>query len=365
MHVLNHNADEFGKIMPEAAEAIKRNSYMDDYLDSVATPSEAISRIKQVREINKGGGFRMHKWASNNASVMHAIPELNSQKGSVDIELTSPLQEFTKTLGLIWKPTADVFTFKVNLRRMPRGVAEGTAIPTKRQMLSIVMSVFDPLGFICPFSVRSRIILQDVWRSSIGWDSKLKEPEFVKWKRWIDGLIKLENINIPRCHLKPTSNVRRNELHAFSDASKEAYAAVVYRRMEYDDGSVEVEFVAGKGQVAPIKPTAIPRLELQGALMAVHLVDSIQKEMDVKFNQRTLYTDSRTVLTWIQSEPRQYRPFVAFRLGEIEELSEASEWQWIKSVDNPADDATRDVVADLNADSRWLKGPDFLRYKVL
>ena len=99
--------------------------------------------------------------------------------------------------------------------------------------------------------------------------------------------------------------------------------------------------------------------------MAVRLVDSIQKEMDVKFNQRTFYTDSRTVLTWRQSEPRQYRPYVAFRLGEIEELSEASKWQWIKSVDNPADDATRDVVADLNADSRWLKGPDFLRYKVL
>ena len=54
----------------------------------------------------------------------------------------------------------------------------------------------------------------------------------------------------------------KTELHGFSDASKIAYAAVIYMRSLYESGNVEVKLVASKSKVAPLKGQTIPRLEL-------------------------------------------------------------------------------------------------------
>lgn len=66
----------------------------------------------------------------------------------------------------------------------------------------------------------------------------------------------------------------------------------------------------------------MPRLELHGALLGTRLADTVQKEhKDIKPSKRYFWTDSSTVLQWIRSDPRTFKSYVAFRLGEIDELS--------------------------------------------
>lgn len=65
------------------------------------------------------------------------------------------------------------------------------------------------------------------------------------------------------------------KIHGFCDASERAFAAVVYLRLVYEDGSVEVILMASTIQVAPTKQQTIPRLELLGAVILSHLVSSI------------------------------------------------------------------------------------------
>ncbi|GBP87038.1 hypothetical protein EVAR_65513_1 [Eumeta japonica] len=74
-----------------------------------------------------------------------------------------------------------------------------------------------------------------------------------------------------------------------------------------------------KARVAPLKITSVPRLELQAAVMGVRLACCTEEGHDVKPDQRVFWTDSRTVLTWIKTGARAYKPFVAHRLAEIEE----------------------------------------------
>ena len=68
-----------------------------------------------------------------------------------------------------------------------------------------------------------------------------------------------------------------------------------------------------------------------------------------------------TVLCWIRSDPRNYQTYVANRLGEIDELTEASSWRWVSSENNPADDATKVKVIKIGKSSQWLNGPRYLQ----
>ncbi|GBP97472.1 hypothetical protein EVAR_46145_1 [Eumeta japonica] len=174
--------------------------------------------------------------------------------------------------------------------------------------------------------------MQRIWRSGIGWDDVLLERDYAKWVDYLDEVRKLSQLRIPRCYALRSSKI---ELHVFGDASEHAYAAVAYWRAVRPDGTVHLALVAGKSRVAPNKVMSIPRLELQAALLACRLATNIQKEHGIATERRVLWCDSKTVLRWIRSDPRAYKPFVAHRLAELDERSDRNEWRWVLLVDPP------------------------------
>ena len=150
------------------------------------------------------------------------------------------------------------------------------------------------------------------------------------------------------------------QLHIFCDASEQAFASVAYLRIAGPSG-IDIAFIMSKTRVAPLKPISIPRLELQAAVMGSRLATCIKDGHAIDVGQVYYWTDSRTVLCWIRSDARRYKQFVSHRVGEILEASEVSEWHWIPTALNVADDATRDIKpVELHTNSRWLKGPPFL-----
>ncbi|XP_064551490.1 uncharacterized protein LOC135437482 isoform X1 [Drosophila montana] len=156
--------------------------------------------------------------------------------------------------------------------------------------------------------------------------------------------------------------VRAIQLHVFVDASQSAFAAVAYLRVTYDNNDVRVCFVCAKTKCAPMKTMSIPRLELQAAVLGTRLMDTVKKEHSIAISDAILWTDSKTVLRWIGSTHRRYKQFVGNRVGEILESTKVSQWRWVPTAENAADDATRPHChVDLSQRSRWLDGPTFLR----
>ena len=78
------------------------------------------------------------------------------------------------------------------------------------------------------------------------------------------------------------------QLHGFSDASEKAYAAVVYMRSCYDNGTVDVKLVTSKSRVAPLSKQSIPRLELLGALILARLADALSS-LGIEFTNYCSY----------------------------------------------------------------------------
>ncbi|XP_037302603.1 uncharacterized protein LOC119192992 [Manduca sexta] len=192
----------------------------------------------------------------------------------------------------------------------------------------------------------------------MSWDERVPEEDGKLFATWLSQLSAIGQLRIPR-HYGPTSHERRIELHVMCDASEQAYAAVAYWRMVGQE-NVTLSLVAAKAKVAPRRTQTIPRLELQAAVIGARLADAVKKEHRIVAERTIYWTDSTTVIHWIRNDERRYTPFVAHRLREIAELTDKSEWRWLPTTHNVADEATRlrsDVVSE---DSRWFRGPDFL-----
>ena len=71
-------------------------------------------------------------------------------------------------LGLIWDTHSDTLSFNVGLEKIFTDLISGLEKLTKREFSRIIMSVFDALGLICPFTLKSKIVMQEIWRSGVG-----------------------------------------------------------------------------------------------------------------------------------------------------------------------------------------------------
>ena len=200
---------------------------------------------------------------------------------------------------------SDELAFKINLIKIPTQIYNGFEIPTKRQFLAVIISIYDPLGFLTPFTVHSRIIMQDIWMSKIGWDEKLKMKEFSQWKKWLNDFEKVKNCRIPRCYQIGIEQQNKTDLHIFFDASSKAYTAVAYWRFLLPDNKYHIAFIMSKSRVAPMTNTTIPRLELQAGVLAIRLAKLIANEHDIQVNRRFFWSDSSTVIQWVNKDPRK------------------------------------------------------------
>lgn len=169
-----------------------------------------------------------------------------------------------------WNPHDDKFTFRTNFHKVNYEIIEGTKRPTKREVLKVIMSVFDPLGFLSNLMIQGKIILQDIWRSHIGWDDDVIDIINEKWKIWLRSVRKISEFSLPRQLTTFDRSRSTVQLHVFGDASELAYATVLYLRWQCND-KIKVSFVTAKTRVSPLKPTSIPRLELQAALIGARL----------------------------------------------------------------------------------------------
>ncbi|XP_065095026.1 uncharacterized protein LOC135716294 [Ochlerotatus camptorhynchus] len=360
-YIKNLNAAQFSERFPEAVKAIIRRHYVDDYLDSADSVDEAIERAKQVRYIHSQAGFELHHWVSNSDACLADL-------GESEVEERIPLHDSkdsktARVLGIIWCPKQDVFTFSTSLRDDLIPYLTTPKRPTKRIALSCIMCLFDPIGLLAPFTIQGKILMQDLWRAGCEWDQEMDDQSYAKWTHWRSLLPQIEKLKIPRCYLRgaPPETYSSLQLHVLVDAGEKAYGAVAFFRVTTPNGS-RCSLVMAKTKVAPLKPLSIPRLELQAAVLGVRLLNTVVANHDVQITKRVLWTDSRTVLSWIRSDHRNYKPFVAFRIGEILQETVVDEWRWVPTRSNVADMLTKwgnGPVLDNN--SAWFNGPDFLQ----
>ena len=149
----------------------------------------------------------------------------------------------------------------------------------------------------------------------------------------------------------------------FGDSSQDVFSAIAFSRARVKtptgEEKTELAFVLGKARVAPKKVMTLPNLELQAALLAARQKKEITHALIVTVNQVFIWTDSTTVLQWINSNEKQ-PIFVANRVCEIWEHTSSDQWNHVATKDSPAHAGTRGMSAEVLQLSSWIKGPHFL-----
>ena len=334
-------------------ETVKRNFYVDDCLRSVTEEVKAVRLVGQLRELLSKGGFRLTKWISNSKKVLNSVPESERAPSVKDLNFDQNAVLTERALGVQWNVNADTFGFKISHREKPA---------TRRGILSIICSVYDPLGFVSPCILLAKAIQQELCLKGLGWDDQIPESTRQRWNTWLSDLPKLERFEIPRC-FKPSdfASVQCRELHHFSDASSQGYGAVSYLRQIDTTGNVHCSLVMAKSRLAPLKSVTIPRMELSAAVLATRLDRMIKQETTTPIDRSVFWTDSTCVLRYIENKDKRFQTFVANRISAILEQSNANQWRYVDTSLNPADEASRGMTADaLLNNQRWVQGPDFL-----
>ena len=431
--------------------AILLQFYVDDYLASLSSVEKARVMKEKLTEALKKGGFHLTKWRSN-------IPELNDPEptpppnfdqeedqiekktsGEEDVpmevlsdeeypspsitdldddenedrfketeelqdELTAAFQnhdqgekianEFTKDpgnkiLGVGYDYESDQLYVRVKEKLFG-------PIDTKRDLLSHIASIYDPLGFVGPYILVGRILFQELnlaqkikqskekgpeVKGPVGkkskmnpWNEKVPGDILAKFEKWRKDIILLRNLKIPRWTSRLGMEDSVSKLILFCDASCKGYGMVAYVRRNVRDNeeNVMVSFLASKSHVVPLAMLeklegqedhcdSIPKLELDAAVLSARMRDIIIRLSDEIYDEIIMYSDSMTVLNWINSWEHRLKSYENFRVLKIRLLSKIIEWYYIATHLNPADFASKGIQA--KEDKKWTmfhKGPDFL-----
>ncbi|XP_057678097.1 uncharacterized protein LOC130907254 [Corythoichthys intestinalis] len=348
---IKYLAHQFENEYPLAANFILKNFYVDDGLISVDTIQTAKQLVCQAREVCAKGKLRLHKFVCNKREVLEVLPESEHANNSKDVSLNYSDIPMQSVLGVKWDVEADSLTFNVAFKEKPA---------TRRGILATVASVYDPLGFLSPYILTGKQILQEMCKRGIGWDDPIPLALETQWKTWLDDLKNLPKIQIQRCFIPDNiGSLQRIEMHHFSDASSSGYGQCSYIRI-IGENKVHCALVMAKARVAPTRVVTIPRLELTAAAVSAGVSNFLREELELKIDEEFFWTDSQVVLGYIKNEARRFHIFVANRVQKIRDLTDPKQWFHIETDQNPADHASRGLKVAEIIDSSWLTGPRFL-----
>ena len=350
---------------PEVIEAIRKLFYVDDLCASKRdVPSARRFRVA-LTDALKQAGFDLVKWRSSHPEALvdddgtEAARDPNSDVKTFD-EDSDEKQPMEKVLGMCYSFARDEFSFRPDMEKMRQPVR------TKREMLKLIASLYDPMGFLAPFLILARMIFQKAVQVGGGWDDLLPDDicaEFAAWQLMVLGIV---DLRIRRWTSIPATQDAVPELHIFGDASTVAYGACAYRRAVGSGGEKHCAILFAKAHVVPVKVAAaghhdtMPRLEMQASRLVVEIRRLIEAEVG-KYARVVLWTDSTCVVKQLRDEKTRFKTYFANRISHIRAGSDVYvEWKCIPSDLNPADDLSRGLEP---SDPKWQRfycAPEFL-----
>ena len=242
---------------------------------------------------------------------------------------------------------------------------------TRRQALSMVMALYDPLGLVGPALVTGKLLLHRLYSPSqvTSWDQDLPTPEKQKWASWFAALLSSREATFPRT-TRPVDAVGGPRLVGFCDSSEVAVCASLYVVWRTSGPLASVRLLMGKCRVAPLLGMTVPRGEMQSLTILTRLLLVAAEAFPARFLSISSYTDSMCSLGALSRTSSALKPYFGNRVSEIQHLrsqlsdvtDDLAPVHHVPGVLNPADVGTRGgvLVDQLSEGSTWQCGPSFL-----
>ena len=317
-----------------------KDIYVDNLIKGASDLSSAKEFYNSAVEIFNKCSMNIRNWATSSAEFRQFIPNHH-------IDLSPQIS----VLGILWDQYNDV----IRVKRITR---EKTL--TLHSILSTSATFYDPCGYFSPISIRAKILMQDIRKKDFGWQDTLPIEFLDRWETIQNEFDLASTHQMARFQfdVNTPSPSRKYQLHCFADASKRAYACVIYIRVG-EPTETKTFLLFSKARISPTQPVlTIPHLELFAALLGTRALKFVTSELPLQFDRIILWSDSKCVLHWIGST-KILPAFTKRRIDEIRNFQNL-EFRFIPGELNPADMPSRGVDFDQLMENWWC-GPHFLR----
>lgn len=233
LRTIKENSDTFSDVLT----SIEKSFYVDDFLKSLNSQCETIVVLEQSPSLLQKGGFHLTKFIVNDKQLLEKVQECHRAKEVKEICTDAS----GRALGVKWSIMSDVFSFEVKVK-----VEQPI---TRRKMLSVISSMFDPLGLVGPHVLLGKLLFQDATRYRLDWDKEIPIQLSEQWCKWVVSLDSLNHIKVPRCMKPDAFDDGVIELHHFSDASQSAYGSCSYLRCVNKVGQIHTQLVMSRNSV--------------------------------------------------------------------------------------------------------------------
>ena len=242
---------------------------------------------------------------------------------------------------------------------------------TRREALSLVMGVFDPLGLLSPVLLQGKLLLRRLYgQDKAGWDTDLPPEEKKLWGAWLQELAQGQEVFMERA-VRPSGAEGSPIVVGFSDASVSAMCGMIYVVWPMGSGQAVTRLLLAKSRVTPLSGYSVPRAELQAVVIMARLLLIVLSAAAFTASRVVLCTDSTCCVAALRKVGISMNAFFANRVSEVQHLlgeakdkaEEVEEVQFVEGRLNPADQGTRPgcQLQDLALGSEWQVGPDFLK----
>lgn len=372
-------------------EEERRVLQQDSYVDDILTSHDDLDRLKtitaNVERILKAGGFEIKPWVfSEQSGRKECIDKLENKTTKTMVLPNQMRDDDNKALGLGYIVEEDklhvmvAINFSKRKKKMRLGqdllleqVRAQTPDPlSRRELLSQVSGLYDPLGLVTPAKQKGAILVRRAFQEVKGgghtvketWDTALSDTLREDAIKLFEEFVQLGKIKFTRA-LTPSCSTGGPTAITFSDGSEHAFGAVMYLRWNSSQGPV-IRLVESKAKLTPLDQRGdAVKAEMCGAVIASRLKRYFERNSRIQVDRWYHFVDSQTILGAIQRDSYGYQSFFANRIGEIQGNTRIQDWWWVSGSQNIADGITRGTTPqELDEGSEWQNGPKFLRLPV-
>lgn len=351
--VIRKIADEHMSTHPFGATILKENLYVDDLILSINSIEDGNKVIFEAREILQSGGFELVKLNATNKAVFEVLKNNFSLEQKLREKIFSD-KLIEKLLG--YEINFDLDTIQISLAS-PRikQTLKNTSKPTKKEVLQVTLSLFDPLGLTMFLVSKFKLIYHWICNEKIDWDEVIPEKLMSNWNKVVSLIPKLNDIAIPRCYSERIMESENNQLWTFVDAGKEMQCVVTFVRfLDQHKNQIDYRIVGSKTYTVPSKQKrTIPELELDVVERGLSFTQNVVVSHSIKFHEIYILTDSSCVFEWITNGCTNPTVFVKNRLKKISAHNDLQKEIPIKLLWIPSELQTADLG------TKWNSFPEF------
>nr|CAD2188322.1 unnamed protein product [Meloidogyne enterolobii] len=258
--LLNATIQEHLKLFDSPiARSIEENLYMDNIMIELKEGSTIGEVYKEAKNIFSAAGMRLREFFGATKKEFFDVPE----------EDLSPNLKETKIFGIKWNLEKE--TLSIEFPKIEN-------FKTKRQLLSTIAKVYDPLGLISPALIPAKLLMQKIVEDNYKWDDRINDEYYQKL---INVLQTWQENGQPIKIFFPRKlnfwDLKNHEFHCFTDASGVGFGCAIYVRAEAE----RAHLIFAKSLLKPARlqltEATIPRLELQALTLGVKVLNFFAK----------------------------------------------------------------------------------------